>query len=233
MDALKTEAGQKFEKAINDLVEEFIPSLKKTLSKAQEEDKEDMEDEKKAKGKAEDEEKEEKEEEKKAKGKAEEDEEDDKNGKSKGKADEYEEKEEDAEKSLASKGLSKKAIDWLNKAVEKEEKMKEQTSLEKSLSKFSDLLTGLREDISKMAKSPARMRKSSVTDYEVIEKSKNKEDKLELTQGEVLDTMDEMVKKGEISSIHVCEFNGTKDISDPMIKSRVISKIREKRGLRG
>ena len=221
-------------KAIDELIDQHLPALKKS-GKAEDEKKED---EAKAKGKAEDEEK--KENEMKSKGKADGEEDE---AKAKGKAEDEEEGEEKAYYSKKSMTLTPKGIELLNKAIAAEQatQAKQVETIQKSVgsddgSKFQksvvQALSDLQQQIQAIAKRPVGFRKSVTTDVEAVQKSKEAAGETKLTVGEVMETLQDLVQKGKISSNIVCEFNATQTISDPMIKSQVIAETRNRKGLK-
>lgn len=231
------EVDMELSKAIDDLISEYLPTLKKggkaDGEESKEEEKKEEESEAKSKGKADDED-EKKEDEMKSKGKAEDDDSED------------EEKGYYSKKSMT---LTQRGLDLLNKAIsneaaEKAEKLKKAEraeKIEKSNKEDADLdfkksvtqaLSDLRSGIDQIAKRPLRVRKSIGNEYEAVEKSKVSDEGVKVSMAEVSDTMLEMVSKGALASNYVCEFNATGKITDPLVKSQVLTAIKNKKGLR-
>lgn len=231
-------------KSIDELIELHLPNLKKG-GKADEDKKED---EMKSKGKAEDEKKEDEakskgkadanggEDEIKSKGKAEDDKKEEDEAKSKGKTDDSDEDDLYNKKSLV---LTQKGLDLLKKAQADSAKAEEK--IEKSVSDKEDVtfkksvvqaLSDLQNQLNTLAKRPAGFRKSVTSELEAIQKSSEKAGEVKFTVGEITDTLQSMLEKSEISSTVICEFNATKTISDPMIKSQVIAETKKRKGLK-
>lgn len=231
------------DEVMKSLVAEFAPQLKKAMEDLKDEEKEEKKEEeaKAMHGKAEDKKDEEKEDEKKEEGKA-----------MRGKGDSTGENPEAGEDKAAeevkeprdeesfkeyysekSMTLTKRGAELLNKAIAAEEasKKEKETAFQKSV---VTVLNGLTEQIKQLQKAPTRMRKSLTTDYDVIEKGRGEKREDKFTVAEACETMNEMVKKGDLESIYVCEMNGTGTIADPLVKSRVLSALKEKRrGMQG
>lgn len=149
--------------------------------------------------------------------------------------------------------LTEKGLDLLKKAVATQEaekikaeqaeiKKAEEVAKSKSEEKADgemdfkksivQTLADLQEQIKAIAKRPVGVRKSITTEVEAIEKAKAKEKESPLEVGEVAGVLQDMLEKGQVSADVVCEFDGTKEICDPMVKSRVIAEVKKRRGLK-
>lgn len=202
----ENKSDMELSKALAELVAEYLPLQKGKAEDCKSEDKKE-EDEKKSKGKAEDKDEDKMEKEYKSLT-----------------ANDIPTIVEAVLKSLAATEAKKEdlAKSQATPAIDSDEKFKKSVV---------QALADLSEKFEDMSKRPARIRKSVVNGYDVVEKSEAKKEDA-FTLAEINDVMCEMVQKGQLDSAVVGEFNVTESISDPLIKSRVAAAVKAKRGLR-
>jgi len=99
-------------------------------------------------------------------------------------------------------------------------------SFNEKLSEKDDMIKSLSAEVKKLSSQPAHGRQS-VDSLETIEKSGSST--TEISKAQVLDTMLELQKAGKgINSHHIAEFEATRNLSNPQVKSLVMEATKKR-----
>lgn len=140
----------------------------------------------------------------------------------------------DAEVPAAEKSLSKQDRLALRKGralmdTERKDAAQFPSNIVKSIQKLTESNQKLVDEVARLKKSRAGVRKSISRDVDVIEKSAGSDrEGVDVTHMQILDVMNDMVAKGQLDDTHVCEMNATGNISDRMAKSQVAAEVRKR-----